>query len=400
MTSASPRQRNRGGGSGSGATRNHEYHDDPHKTNIVPTINGGGMDRDGVMTDVPLRDFDIKKSDSQLGNGNSNNSSRMMTMMMTTMRGSLDEDVRVSRRFALAAMCLFIVLGGAAATGLIVLVKPGCFGNGDVESGNSASSSLRPTTGNTTAISVDEEPALGIPVITPSPTEAPTTMAPTPEPEPLPPAEPGFPETCPNEKIAEVRKQLPAYSCYPPVYPWSQKCGFSHVTKDCQGYLPVREFYANLESTAFNGYSFLGVIVGWNQDDGPVDTLYIGSHNASRYNTEDWNSIIKYTQSCREPISVVNEESPVTAQVMVVEWSDERYRQFRDAKLLSRYNDDELILDRTDPELDPENAISERIDFKFPGENRPIHYMQVDGRNFDHLILTKSISLDTLKRVR
>jgi hypothetical protein len=99
-------------------------------------------------------------------------------------------------------------------------------------------------------------------------------------------------------------------------------------------------------------------------------------------------------------MAVRNEDAPMPAQIMVVEWSDELYRQIREAKKVSGYTDDEFVLDRTDAELDPEDAISNRIAMKFPGNDRPIHYMQIRGRYMDHLILTKSISLDTLNQTR
>mmetsp|Transcript_55181 Transcript_55181/g.134092 ORF Transcript_55181/g.134092 Transcript_55181/m.134092 type:complete len:547 (-) Transcript_55181:161-1801(-) len=350
----------------------------------------GGHDsfnnRDGVMSDVPLRDF-----------GRNDNLQDEATLKG---HGGSGDVVRVSRRHAYIALFVAMVAGGVLATGIIALAKPGCFGKDSDNTDSDSSSSLRPPAWETD----DDEIPVPVPVPadpTDAPTIAPTTMSPTPEPEPLPPALPGFPETCSNERIAEVRDQLTVYSCYPPLYPWHQRCSYTLVTKGCQGYLPARQFYANLNTTVFDGYPFLGVIIGWELDDAPVDTLYIGSHNSSRYSTVEWNSVVKYTDSCRPLMSVVeDDENPMKAQVMVVEWSDERYRQLREAKLISGFNDDEMVLARTDAELDPENAISDRIDMKFPGDDRPIHYMQINGRYFDHLILTKSISFETLNRTR
>lgn len=190
---------------------------------VVPSVSGGGY-KDGVLTDVPLRDSPLGPSVNKKTDGD------YCIDSSHVIRGRHD-DCRVSRRQALASLVLFMMLGGAIATAVIVIKKPGCFG-GSINDGVEAnsSSSLQPGTGSggdsssnggdSNSIPTDKETAIGVPVLPPEDTEAPTsspsTSAPTAEAEPLPPAEPGFPESCSVEKLREIRKQLPAYSCYPP----------------------------------------------------------------------------------------------------------------------------------------------------------------------------------------
>jgi hypothetical protein len=224
-----------------------------------------------------------------------------------------------------------------------------------------------------------------------------------PAPAPLVAIDPlGFPEKCSAEQLKAMERQLPKTNCYRG--PWAQECSFTVMTKGCQDPKLMREFYADQYAPAKGGdVPFLGVLVGWNLDDAPVDTLHVGSRDP-KYDRSQWNAKSENKDaSCKSNVTIPADRGGVrNSQILVVEWDDRRHEKLTQLVKDLAYTDEEILLDKTNPETAPQNTLSTLIESKFPaGEDRPIHYLAMDsGRENDFEIFTKQLSSDVLKNVR
>lgn len=218
-------------------------------------------------------------------------------------------------------------------------------------------------------------------------------------PVPAPAQDPSFPAVCTAEQLSAVERQLPRESCYGEAF--FQACSFTVATKGCQNPKLMREFYGQQKIIKDGDAPFLGVMVGWQNDDVPIDTLYIGSGDP-KYDHSRWHALTKENNvGCKPPVTGLAARGVQKAQTLVVEWdAGGSYAALAQLKKDFAFTDEEMLLDTTDLGTAPDNTLSNLITSKFPGENRPIHYLHVNGMGNDYTLLTRQMSTDVLKNVR
>jgi hypothetical protein len=321
-------------------------------------------------------------------------------------RGGVDE-LTLGLGTTVAIIIILLASGAALATAYIVTYRPTCW-----------MSRIDSTTVASAASQKDGGPAAVVA----------TTAGSTASPLRGRPADGlDFPPACTLDQLDAVRKQLPAASCYEPAY--LQACSFTVATKNCQNPKLVREFYyeyanddntetaATIATTAqvggggTGGFPFLGILVGWQQDDAPVDVLHMGSSGDPRYDRDRWNAKAGFDGSCRNASGTATATSTDRAggsprrhrgaQTLIVEWNSGSYKELSRLRGEFGYGDEEMLLDSTNPGDAPKETLTKLIATKFPGEDRPIHYLELGGRGeLDHAILTEQLSSEVLKNVR
>jgi hypothetical protein len=204
-----------------------------------------------------------------------------------------------------------------------------------------------------------------------------------------------------RNKVETVAKQLSPTDCVASVAAFTQRCSFAKSTKGFQSPELMRQFYA--WDTTSAELPIMAVMIGYEQDDPPFDTLYVGSRRNKKHR---W-SFGSNQQTCRREIDKSENAPPSRdAKVLVVEWDPPRYETLQLSKQRLRLTDDELVLDKTvfiDPGL-PEEILTRTVHDKLfgsaiPVEQQPIHYVQISGTDLDYIMLTKLMK-GLLKNIR
>ena len=174
----------------------------------------------------------------------------------------------------------------------------------------------------------------------------------------------------------------------------------------------MREFYASKDfKLNTKEHSFFGVVLGWQNNDIPVDTLSIGSHDATRFNAEQWNAKVGISTSLAlSPVTVDSAEKR-QASVMVVDWDQPNKAKpiipLQELKTSLGYTDNELILETIQLNGTPvKNSLTDLIRSKMPlingkvAADQPIHYLEMEGSEGEDVKLLMTLLPGLLKDVR
>ncbi|OEU11405.1 hypothetical protein FRACYDRAFT_245909 [Fragilariopsis cylindrus CCMP1102] len=258
-----------------------------------------------------------------------------------------------------------------------------------------------------------------------------TTTPPPPPPPPPPPATTTTttttasswtatkfpPDQCTKEQLDATLIQLPdSLQCS---RSWSKDCSYRVKTTGCQNPILAREFYASKTSSAFNNKDdqqpFIGVVLGWDGNDIPIDMLYVGSTLNPKYQSAKykWNELLdKQDDSCRSNILSSSSSNDATtyrkAQTYVVNWdnlsSSKKNPAFNLIDLKNqpndlKINDNDMIAYKinTYDYLGKKDAFTKLLLDNDGSKNQlqrqqPIHYLDMQrGEGLDYTILTELI---------
>ena len=130
----------------------------------------------------------------------------------------------------------------------------------------------------------------------------------------------GYPDKCTTNELAILEKQLPTD---PLIFrPW-RPASFTLATVRtdyAQNPNLMREFYASDKFKLGKNHQFYGVVLGWQNNDVPIDTLAIGSRDAN-IDTKKWVDKLKLNSKKALPPAAINSAAGTRpARVVVVEW--------------------------------------------------------------------------------
>ena len=103
------------------------------------------------------------------------------------------------------------------------------------------------------------------------------------------------PSQCTAEQLIALERQLSSTGCEAP---WASKCSFRVLTQGCQDPVLAREYYAYDYNFTKQGHGFLGILIGYDHDDTPIDLLHIGNRQDPIYNVSTWNTVLNRTVPC------------------------------------------------------------------------------------------------------
>ena len=103
------------------------------------------------------------------------------------------------------------------------------------------------------------------------------------------------PSHCTAEQLIALERQLSSTGCETP---WVSKCSFRVLTQSCQDPVLAREYYAYDYNFTTQGHGFLGILIGYDHDDGPIDLLHIGNRQDPTYNVSTWTAVLNTTVPC------------------------------------------------------------------------------------------------------
>jgi len=218
-----------------------------------------------------------------------------------------------------------------------------------------------------------------------------------------------YPDKCTAEQLALVEKQLPDD---PMSFRHWRPASFTTATiktSFARNPILMREFYA---SDQFNpqGHPFFGVIMGWQNNDVPVDTLAIGSRD-SKFDTQLWNDKLGLdAKRALPPVAINSAASIRPARVLVVDWDRPENKQqsisLKSLKDSFHYSDDELALETIQMDNILENSdFSDLIRSQMPAKNgavaadQPIHFLDMSKSSSMDITILKSF-MPFLKDVR
>ena len=204
---------------------------------------------------------------------------------------------------------------------------------------------------------------------------------------------------------------------------WSKDCSYRVKTTGCQNPILAREFYASKTSSAFKNSNsnqedqppFIGVVLGWDGNDIPIDMLYVGSTLNPKYQLakNKWNELLdKQDDSCRSNIFSSSSSNDATtyrkAHTYVVNWdnlsSSKKPPAFDLIELKNqpdnlKISDTEMIAYKinTYDYLGKKDAFTKLLLDNDGSKNQlqrqqPIHYLDMQrGEGLDYTILTELI---------
>jgi hypothetical protein len=225
------------------------------------------------------------------------------------------------------------------------------------------------------------------------------------------PTEPSaYPPSCTPELTRKVLTTLPGDRCFSE--PWTQQCSFTVRTRGCQNPQTMREYYTSSEfqSTTTN---FVGIVVGWRDDDEPLDMLYVGSSpkqmDTSKFDSlmNQWNTKVpgSKTNSCRQPVKkdAVETSTIGRTRILVIERESYKYQRLQQLRSDLSLSDPspELVVDNTDVgQFSAADTFTRIVQTKLGiDENQPIHYVNLIGSAASYPILSKQLD-GFLKRIR
>ena len=187
-----------------------------------------------------------------------------------------------------------------------------------------------------------------------------------------------YPNQCTPEQLARVEKQLPDDPLN--FRPW-RDAAFSIATlRSNFAHNPIlmREFYASDNFKLDKEHSFFGVVMGWQNNDVPIDTLAIGSRD-TKFNTQKWNEKLNLDpKAALPPVAINSDAGKRPARVLVVNWDQQKALSLQSLKNEHGYSDDELALESV--QLDDRDKLLTTVQSKIPATNpksHPIHYLDI-----------------------
>jgi hypothetical protein len=209
----------------------------------------------------------------------------------------------------------------------------------------------------------------------------------------------GYPDKCTTEQLAHVEKQLPNDPLGD--RPW-RDASFSKATvKSAYAQNPIlmREFYASDNFKLGKNHQFFGVVLGWRNNDVPIDTLAIGSRDAN-IDTKKWVDKLKLdSKMALSPVAINSAAGIRPARVLVVDWNKPSipFEGLRDSL---GYSDDKLqVVSIPNPTSDLLNVVRSKMPGGVVATDQPIHFLNIHGaEGMDPSILKALTSI--LKQVR
>jgi len=213
-----------------------------------------------------------------------------------------------------------------------------------------------------------------------------------------------FPAMCTDAQLELIEKQLPNGASCTSNTGWHPNCSFRVATGGCQNPILARTFFANTNdfvptSEASKSMPFTAVIVGYGNNNIPLDLLRIASGLDPTYNNIDWDTEFVSagfnSNPCRTPIptttvSTKNEGTPrLPPRVLVIDWENPTSAPLNELK---KNHDKELIikdnLNMLNKYVDKKDSLTTFIQstLRLP---QPIHYLDLVGRSmgYDYTIL-------------
>jgi hypothetical protein len=214
--------------------------------------------------------------------------------------------------------------------------------------------------------------------------------------------------------------------------PWARYCSFRAKTSGCQNPILARAFYASksFKVSGDRDQPFIGVVLGWDGNDVPIDMLHVGSTLNPKYNLgKKWNELLGVKDdSCRTPITSTSNAAAAAAaaanaaaapyrnaHMYVVNWDNSVLSkpamdliQLKNQPPNYIINDNEMIVhkintydyigkkdsltklfhDRNNKFFDWDDSTSTISDIT----KQPIHYLDMQrGEGLDYTILTELI---------
>jgi len=220
-----------------------------------------------------------------------------------------------------------------------------------------------------------------------------------------------YPEKCTAEQLALVLKQIPEDKWEKRTWRQVGMTLATAVSKSAYNPILMREFYASDQFKLNNLHTFFGIVMGWKNNDVPVDLLAIGSRD-EKFNTNKWNVKLGLDPNMvLPPVEISSEAGIRPARVLVVEKTNAYSKASTLFKSLTdlyplRQSNAELSMEAIEPRvLTSKKEFFDFITSKWllsggvRSDDQPIHYLDISGSDGDDVAILKTF-VPFLKNVR